>query len=161
MAHPFRIVAPIRTCTRTFPDYHNYKPYLAKDFNQKCGYTNCSQMWFGGQRTFQIDHLKPWTKYPELKTDYSNLVYCCSYVNEHFERDDMGCIIPKTNQGRYMVKHMHLNLYRYAIIWNLDRLTDRIKKLKMIHNPSHEVKGLLSELLNEYFNYTQYLGNNQ
>lgn len=181
MAYPFRTYTPKRTCKRSFADYHAYKPYLEADFCKKCGYTGCSQMWFGGRRTFQIDHLKPESKYPQLINDYSNLVYCCSYVNRakwdddnpnyldpcdvdynvHFERDDNGFIKGKTEQGRYMVEHMHLNLYRYAIIWNLDRLNERIKKLKTIGNPSQEVKDLKLEALEEFHKYFQYLEENQ
>ncbi len=138
-------------------------------------------MWFGGKRTFQIDHLKPESKHPTLINNYDNLVYCCSYVNrakwdddspnyldpcdvdynDHFERDDNGYIVAKTKEGHYMVEHMHLNLFRYAIIWNLDRLTERIKRLEKIDNPSQEVKDLKLEVLEEYFNYSQYLADNQ
>ena len=180
MAHPFRTVSPNRTCTKKYSDFHKYKKYLADDFHHKCGYTDCSEMWFGGEPTFQIDHIKPKSKYPELENDYSNLVYCCSYVNRakwdddspnyldpcaedfnlHFERDDYGRIVPKTPQGEYMAEHMQLGLFRYAIIWNLDRLTDRIKKLQAITRTS-EVKELLGELCIEYFKYTQYLAANQ
>ena len=60
-----------------------------------------------------------------------------------------------------MVDHMNLNLFRYAIIWNLDQLTERIKKLEKIDNPSQEVKELKLEVLQEYFNYSQYLADNQ
>lgn len=181
MPYPFRTYSPKRTCKKTFANYNAYKPYLEADFYKKCGYTGCSQMWFGGKRTFQIDHLKPESKHPTLINNYDNLVYCCSYVNrakwdddspnyldpcdvdynDHFERDDNGYIVAKTKEGHYMVEHMHLNLFRYAIIWNLDRLTERIKKLEKIDNPSQEVKDLKLEVLEEYFNYSQYLADNQ
>ena len=181
MVYPFRTYTPIRTCKRAFADYHAYKSYLEADFCKKCGYTGCSQMWFGGRRTFQIDHLKPESKYPQLVNDYGNLVYCCSYVNRakwdddspnyldpcdvdyniHFERDGNGYIKGKTIQGKYMVEHMHLNLFRYAIIWNLDRLTERIKKLEKIDNLTQEIKDIKLEVLQEYYKYTQYLAENQ
>ena len=180
MDYPFRMEAPVRTCTKKYADYHLYKPYLAEDFHHKCGYTDCSEMWFGGKRTFQIDHLRPESKYPELRDEYRNLVYCCSYVNrakwdddspnyldpcevdynDHLSRDANGYIVPKTLQGKYMVEHMQLGLFRYAIIWNLDRLTDRIKKLQEI-TPTSEAKELLGELCIEYFKYTQYLAADQ
>ena len=177
MKHPFRTVWPIRTCTKKYMDFHKYKKCLINDFHHRCGYTDGSDMWFGGKNTFQIDHIKPKSKYPELENDYSNLVYCCSYVNRskweddspnyldpckedfniHFERDQYGRIVPKTPQGKYMAEHMQLYLLRYAIIWNLDRLTDRIKRLREI-TPTNEVKELLNELHAEFFNYIQYLG---
>ncbi len=181
MAYPFRNYTPKRTYKKSHADYHTYKSFLEIDFCKKCGYTGCSQMWFGGRRTFQIDHLKPKSKYPILINDYSNLVYCCSYVNRaksdddspnyldpcnedyniHFGRDDRGYIVPKSCQAQYMVEHLHLYLYRYAIIWNLDRLTDRIEQLRSFTSPSNEVKELLNELYAEYYNYTKYLAENQ
>lgn len=181
MAYPFRNYTPKRTYKKSHADYHTYKSYLEIDFCKKCGYTGCSQMWFGGRRAFQIDHLKPKSKYPILINDYSNLVYCCSYVNRaksdddspnyldpcnedyniHFERDDKGYIVPKSSQAQYMVEHMHLDLFRYAIIWNLDRLKERIRKLESIDNPSQEVKVLKLEVLEELIKYLDYLAENQ
>lgn len=180
MAHPFRVIAPTRTCVRKYADFHKYKQYLADDFNHKCGYTDCSEMWFGGKNTFQIDHIKPKSKYPKLENDYSNLVYCCSYVNRakwdddspnyldpctvdfnvHFERDDYGRIVPKTTQGKYMAEHMQLKLLRYALIWNLDRLAGRIEQLKKSVF-TDEVKDLLLELYMEKDRYFKYLAANQ
>lgn len=177
----FRNYTPTRTCSKSFDNYSAYKPYLEKDFCKKCGYTACSQMWFGGRRTFQIDHLRPESQYPELINVYSNLVYCCSYVNRakwdddspnyldpcdvdynlHFERNDSGFIVPKSSQARYMVERMHLNLFRYAIIWNLDRLQERIKKLESVDNSSQEIKDLKLEALEELFKYLDYLEENQ
>lgn len=181
MAQLFRNTVPKRTCTKKYSDYHKYKDFLSEDFNHKCGYTNCSDKWFGGKRTFQIDHFKPKSIYPTLITEYSNLVYCCSYVNraksdddnpnyvdpcdmdlnEHLERDNNGFIMPKTTEGEYMVEHMNLSLYRYAIIWNLDRLSESIENIKMMTNLSSELNNLLNQLYEEYYNYTQYLFNNQ
>ena len=180
MAYPFRTVTPIRTCTKKYSDFHKYKQYLADDFHHKCGYTDCSEMWFGGKNTFQIDHIKPKSQYPELENDYSNLVYCCSYVNRakwdddspnsldpceedfnnHFERDDYGRIVPKTLQGKYMAEHMLLHLLRYAIIWSLDQLTDRIDRLRKVRRTA-EVNALLLELCLEKEDYLKYLAVNQ
>lgn len=56
---------------------------------------------------------------------------------------------------------MQLYLYRYAIIWNLDRLCDRIDKLRAIKTPSKEVKDLLFELLDKFYEYNKYLAENQ
>lgn len=180
MAHSFRNATPIRTCTKKYTDFHKYKDNLANDFHHKCGYTDCSDMWFGGKCTFQIDHIRPKSKYPELSNEYSNLVYCCSYVNRakwdddspnyldpctadfnvHFERDDYGRIVPKTPQGTYMAEHMHLHLLRYAIIWSLDQLTDRIDRLRGVTQTA-EVKDLLLELCLEKEDYLKYLAANQ
>ena len=182
MSKPFRIKSPSRRNNAPKRnDYGAYKDELAEDFNHRCGYTDCSDFWFGGQRTFQIDHLKPWSKYPALKTEYSNLVYCCSYVNRakwdddaphyldpcennynvHFERDDNGYIIGLSDDAKYMVQKMHLNLTRYAIIWTLDRLDDIITRLKPHREAHPEIKDLLAALLDEYFVYVQNLRRHQ
>lgn len=60
----FRDKQPIRTCVKKYANYKSYKPYLAKDFFNRCGYTDCSDFWFGGMNNFHIDHFKPWKKYP-------------------------------------------------------------------------------------------------
>ena len=179
----FRETTPQRTYTKMHSNYRAYKPYLAKDFNYKCGYTNCSDFWFGGRDNFHIDHFIPWKKHekekPHLKTDYSNLVYCCSHVNiaksndessyyldpcdvdynEHFQREDTGEIIPLTDSAKYMYKKMKLYLERYRIIWMLDQLYNKIDKLKMID--SKETKDVCNELLLTYYDYTKYLKKNK
>lgn len=180
MTQPFRHIAPKRTCTKKRANYNSYKIFLAEDFNHRCGYTDCSDYWFGGKRCFQIDHFKPESKYPELENEYSNLVYCCSYVNRakwdddnpnyldpcdvdfnlHFERDDLGFIKAKTPQGQYMVEHMNLGLTRYAICWNLDRLEEKIKILerKVDQNiATMDEKGLLLNVNKEFHKYLRYL----
>lgn len=180
MTQPFRIMAPKRTCTKNRANYNAYKTFLAEDFNHRCGYTDCSDYWFGGKRTFQIDHFKPESKYPELKNEYSNLVYCCSYVNRakwdddnpnyldpcdvdfnlHFERDDKGFIKAKTPQGQYMAEHLNLGLFRYAICWNLDRLEKRMKffEEKVNQNKATVVdKDLLMNMSIEFHKYLRYL----
>lgn len=148
MTYSFRKETPVRTFKGYYSDYHQYKKYLAEDFHHRCGYTDCSDHWFGGCRTFQIDHFIPLSKNPAKKNDYKNLIYCCSYVNrskwddespyyldpcdndynEHFERNSDGYICGKTEHAKYMIDKLHLGLARYAIIWNLDRLEDRIDK---------------------------------
>ena len=81
MANNFRNQTPVRTFTKTYKRYRSYKIYLAKDFNYRCGYTDCPDFWFGGKNTFHIDHFKPFSKNPTLETDYSNLVYACRACN--------------------------------------------------------------------------------
>ena len=167
MTYPFRDKAPVRTCTKEYADYHSYKNALAADFNHHCGYTHTSDVWFGGSRTFQIDHIKPKHVYPELANKYSNLVYCCSFVNrakwdddspnyldpctvdfnEHFEREEDGSIVAKTDQARYMYKKMYLHLRRYAVAWKLEQLDLRIEELVPLAAKKPELSLILSKLL--------------
>lgn len=184
MASDFRLISPKRTCTKTYASYRSYKPYLASDFNSRCGYTDCPDFWFGGKNTFHIDHFKPFSKNPALATDYKNLVYCCSYVNilksddegdyidpcdidfnEHFERDSDGSIIPKASskEATYMFSKLQLNLSRYKFIWKLDEIWVRLLKLQdQINDPKNlkiknDLRIIHSELAEEFTVYLKYL----
>ena len=174
----FRDIAPIRTCTKVYRTYSSYKPYLAKDFSNKCGYTHCSDFWFGGKNNFHIDHFMPCKKFPLLKTEYNNLIYSCSYVNIlksddlgtyldpcnedynlHFNRTIYGAIIPISNEAKYMYMKMKLYLDRYRIIWILDQLGVKICRLQEIIEKTNdqEVKEIYIALSFKYNNYIQYL----
>ena len=188
MSNRFRHNTPVRTCTRTYASYRSYKKYLAADFNSRCGYTDCPDFWFGGKNTFHIDHFKPFSKNPKLETAYSNLVYCCSYVNilksddegdyldpcdndfnDHFERGSDGTIIPKSTskEGNYMHSKLQLGLVRYSLIWKLEEIRLQINKLnKEIKDPKNsefknELRIIHSELAEEFFDYLNYLNFNQ
>lgn len=191
MARKFRQKAPVRTFKKTYATYTDYKPYLQTDFNKRCGYTDCSDLWFGGVGTFHIDHHKPWKKYPKepnLKTDYANLVYCCSYVNilksddigdyidpcdidynDHFERGKSGEIIPmkKSKPANYMYTKLKLYLQRYEIIWTLDNLFRKMQRMEDVIAKETDKKRikdlriLQGELAGLFVKQLQYLGSNQ
>lgn len=177
MAQKFRNEAPKRTFTGHYADYHKYKVALADDFNHKCGYTHCSDFWFGGKGCFQIDHFKPKSVYPKLETEYSNLVYACSYVNRakwdddssnyldpcnvdynlHFERTSTGEIVPLSDEAKYMYSHLNLHLKRYAIIWMLDQLHEKIDRMEtiVVEHPEHQP--LLNKLYGLHYKMVKYL----
>lgn len=191
MVNNFRNHHPKRTCTKTYKSYRLFKLDLAKDFQNRCGYTDSSDCWFGGAGNFHIDHFIPWKKYPakpNLKTDYSNLVYCCSYVNilksndetdyidpcdvdfnQHFSRDAIGNIIADKNSSsaQYMYKQLKLYLQRYQIVWMLDNINDRMEKLEAaINDPKNaqlkaDLQGIHSELGVELRSYLKYLSAHQ
>ena len=86
----FRKKHPIRN-----PNIANGRPHTAyreslkQDFNGRCGYTDCRDIWWGVK--FQVDHFAPQnpdtgnvTKdraFKNLERTYSNLVYACPQVN--------------------------------------------------------------------------------
>lgn len=85
----FREVAPRR---RTNPssqtDYKKYRKELKEDFGGRCGYTDCSDRWWGVK--FQVDHFAPQNPkveasllqaFSDLECNYENLVYSCPQVN--------------------------------------------------------------------------------
>lgn len=184
----FRDHSPKRTCSKVYKNYRDYKPYLAADFANRCGYTNCPDTWFGGIDNFHIDHFVPWKKYPELpnlETDYSNLVYSCSYVNisksndegqyldpcdedynKHFFRDTYGNIIPHAQSAKAVYMHKKLKLYlkRYQIIWMLDKLEAKLQELSELRQSktltdkvSNKINAMIADLVQEYFQYRKYL----
>lgn len=178
----FRTTAPKRTCNKKYSNYRKYKSHLRSDFNKRCGYTNCPDFWFGGPSAFHIDHFKPTSKYPELESEYSNLVYCCSYINilksndeggyldpcdtdynKHFERDNEGYIYPKkdSKKAAYMYHTLQMYLRRYQIIWLLDELTQRIDKLDDIidnnKNVSNAIKNAYFDINRKFHKYRRFL----
>lgn len=186
IVYPFRKLEPRRTCTKIYSDYKSYKPYIVKDFNQRCAYTDCPDSFFGGARNFHIDHIKPKKKFPKLSNDYKNLVYSCSYVNIrksdaeieildpcdidwnlHFGRDSYGNILPIPESEQAMLIYQSLSLYlkRYGIVWMLERLR-ALKKQIHDHCKSQggyayvnkEILMLLAELDDAYGQYEIYLG---
>ncbi len=77
----FRIKTPTRTCSKIYSSHSSYKPYLVKDFSNRCGYCDGNDAWYGGYKIFHIDHFAPKKKFPSLKTVYSNLIYSCPSCN--------------------------------------------------------------------------------
>ncbi len=66
-----------------------YRDDLKRDFNSRCGYTDCRDVWWGVK--FQVDHFAPQRPntgndakdraFTDLERVYSNLVYACPQVN--------------------------------------------------------------------------------
>jgi len=185
----FRKLTPVRSYTgKKYTNYRSYKEYLRKDFNARCGYTDCPDTWFGGQKCFHIDHFKPKSKFQHLENDYSNLVYSCSYVNilktddidnmidpcseefdQAFYRDKHGYICPNPLNSNALVMHkkLKLGLERYRIVWILELLKDSLQNLSEVvinaessisDQEARENMKLLAELNREFFKYFDYLG---
>ena len=67
---------------KVFPKFlKEYRSKLREDFNERCGYCNAPELYFGGEGCFEIDHFAPKSKFPHLKDDYANLVYSCRPCN--------------------------------------------------------------------------------
>ena len=66
-----------------YDDYHNYKPYLIKDFSNRCAYCNLNDVSI--TTPFEIDHFIPKDAFksvrPDFETDYNNLIYACKKCN--------------------------------------------------------------------------------
>lgn len=59
--------------------YSEYLDILKEDFGRICGY--CGKSEYVTKNMFEIDHFIPKKYAPELKEDYSNLVYSCYECN--------------------------------------------------------------------------------
>lgn len=57
------------------------KKYLAIDFKGRCAYCDDLDFYYGGQRSFHVEHFAPKEKFPALKYVYENLLYSCPYCN--------------------------------------------------------------------------------
>lgn len=78
---PIRKVNPNRSEQPVENSYKKYKEALKKDFNRCCGYCGIHHQYFASGAGFHIDHFAPKSKFSELETSYSNLVYSCSICN--------------------------------------------------------------------------------
>lgn len=90
------------------PKYRDYLPEIKEDFNNICGY--CGKSIKVTKNTFEIDHFVPISFAPELKNEYSNLVYSCYTCNRKksktwptnnklvFHNDKEGFVDPATDE---------------------------------------------------------------
>lgn len=58
-------------------NYRDYKPFLRKDFLVRCAYCERTEDYLGGEEAFEVEHLKPKSKFPDLICSYDNLYYVC------------------------------------------------------------------------------------
>ena len=49
----------------------------------RCAYCERPEVYLGGQEFFEVDHFRPESKFPGLRTLYLNLYYCCGKCNRH------------------------------------------------------------------------------
>ena len=167
-------VKPQRTCTKIEKNYKNYKEDLRGDFNQRCGYCDDWDYYYGGKRIYHIDHFKPHSisKFLPLKHEYSNLVYSCPFCNisksnkwqdingfidpcnkeydNHIKRDNSGKIIYISSQGEYIWKNLKLYLRRHELLWILDKLENQKNKLDNIIDKLGENHLQEVEILREF-----------
>lgn len=146
---------PVRSCTKTYADYKNFKPYLVKDFNNRCGYCDSHDKFFGGLKNFQIDHFKPHSipAFTSLKHEYNNLVYSCQSCNRaksnkwentegfidpcdvtyetFISRDSNGKVKHNnTKQGEYIYSNLNLFLRRHEFLWLIEKLENQKIEIK-------------------------------
>ncbi len=137
----------IRSEVEVRKDYHKYLNNLRSDFYYSCAYCSIMEQEACGIR-FEIDHYYPKSKYPELKSDYHNLMYSCekcnSFKTDFFPDDNQvskGYVIIRPDESNpsnhFKIKGILLTgitpTGEFNIDWlNLNRL--QLKKLREIRN---------------------------
>jgi uncharacterized protein (TIGR02646 family) len=64
-----------------YSSHTDYKPFLRRDFQRRCAYCERSEYFLGGAESFEIDHFRPQSRFPDLRSLYENLYYCCRKCN--------------------------------------------------------------------------------
>ena len=79
-----------------FSDYRKYKPYLKREFNNKCVYCRKSDT-LEDISGFHVEHYRPKTIFKDLIADYSNLFYSCAacnrYKSDYWSDDESKMIV--------------------------------------------------------------------
>lgn len=63
-----------------FSYYKRYKPFLRIEFERRCVFCLLPDG-LTGEEAFGVDHYRPISRFPDLKCDYSNLLYACNTCN--------------------------------------------------------------------------------
>ena len=64
-------------------NYRAHRPFLRRDFLERCAYCERTEEYLGGEEAFEIEHFKPKSRFPELICAYHNLYYACRGCNGH------------------------------------------------------------------------------
>jgi HNH endonuclease len=109
----------------------SFRPWLRDEFSFRCVYCLRRERWEPGASGFEIEHVLPVGRHPELALAYSNLVYACSICNlakrdlaiadpiRVFTSKDLmverdGRLTPLTNAASILVQQMDLNDPNYV-----------------------------------------------
>jgi len=162
---------PKRTCTKVYKNYGSFKKYIIDDFNHRCGY--CDDL-DGFNGNYQIDHFKPKKLFPELETDYNNLVYSCPFCNrskwhkwknngfidpctnlydEHLERRRNGKIKYKSLRGKYIYENLNLHLKRHELLWMIEKIKVQKEELKSYLKKLNTQHKKYQKIINQFIVY--------
>jgi HNH endonuclease len=101
-----------------YSNYKLYKPFLRTEFLRQCVYCRLPDG-MHGEAAFGVDHYRPASKFPELRSEYKNLFYACNACNSlkgnFWPREDQvgaGLFIPNPCE-RVMADHV---VYRGVLV---------------------------------------------
>jgi HNH endonuclease len=95
---PFDYPSPkqrYRHLPRGYRNYQEFKPWLRDEFQFRCAYCLVRETWYfrRGEVEFQVDHIHPKSRHPEIISEYENLIYCCKFCN-WYKGDQVGLPSP-------------------------------------------------------------------
>lgn len=150
MRRPFREFKIERTCDKVYTDYHSYKKHLRVDFKGRCAYCNLLDTQI--TTPYEVDHFIPEdifkNEWPELKTNYANLVYSCKKCNNAKGQQYKGNIKDRVIENEYFYDPTKIDygkiFYRGddgGIYSDDEKGRDMINKLKL-YRPIHNLAWL-------------------
>lgn len=131
-----------------YTDYASFRPWLRDEFAFRCAFCLRRERWEPDPRVFEIDHLRPVSRSPELATVYENLIYSCTACNGAkraevvpdpslvlttvtvtVEQD--GRLTPHTPAARRLIRELDLNDPQF-VLWRSRMI--RIVELAAVHD---------------------------
>ncbi len=130
-------------------NYRAYKKYLRIDFLYRCCYCGITEISWGSDRNFVVEHFRPKVRFPSQIARYENLYYACNRCNdfkgnawpihkmkmqgfrfadpckedifkEHLREDVLGNLWALTQCGEYTKEHINLNRIE-LVVWRRER----------------------------------------
>jgi hypothetical protein len=148
----------VRTEVPLEKDYHKYQDVLRFDFCYACAYCSITEIEATGIG-FEIDHYNPKDNFPQLKSDYSNLMWSCRICNRyksdyHPDAEDLrnGYVILRIDKCD---PRDHLELDHDALLFESKTPTGEfnIQRLELNRNQLKRLR----EYRQRFFNATNYI----
>lgn len=88
-----------------YADYSKYKPTLRLEYEGKCIYCRFPDT-VKGYDNFGVEHYRPKSLFPHLRTEYSNLFYCCNTCNRRKGNDWPAVVFVPNPDDHVMIDHL-------------------------------------------------------
>ena len=90
---------------RQYADYSKYKATLRLEYERKCIYCRFPDT-VKGYDNFGVEHYRPKSLFPHLRTEYSNLFYCCNTCNRRKGNDFPDTVFVPNPDDHVMIDHL-------------------------------------------------------
>jgi HNH endonuclease len=133
-----------------YVDVTSFRPWLRDEFVFRCVYCLRRERWEPDASVFEIDHIRPTSRFPALAVIYDNLVYSCTACNSAksgqevpdptrvfiaskvtVERD--GRLTPHDPEARRLILELDLNDPEF-VLWRFRMI--QIVELAARHEPA-------------------------